>query len=406
MEQSSMEKNFKCINDLLPLELIRSIFLRIPVKHLARAKCVSKLWNTLISDPSFTKSHLHHSLAPTHKYILIENYHDASSVDLDALLVEDNDGVDEESLSLPFMKKPPSRFCFLGSCRGLVLLHREPQFLILWNPLIDSSKRISYSHMVNAARKDRDSFRSVNKVFSILDDALLYGFGYDASRDDYILVVAYKGKDSENHFDMCCLGSKSWINLDAALPKPMSWFDWTRHGLFCNGAIHWINFYHGEEILLFDLKERTFSKISLPEQLMWTRKSRLVLLGGSLAVYLYKQDKTEIWVMKEYKVQTSWTLYEIPLKLFKPLCLSGDGDIIIGSRYTSHDVMGFYIYNVSGELLKPVQYLYVMHYHASYNVCTDSLMPIPNKIKEKKMKKDHRNHRQVKLGKRIRTDQM
>ncbi|MED6106059.1 hypothetical protein PIB30_001452 [Stylosanthes scabra] len=94
--------------------------------------------------------------------------------------------------------------------------------------------------------------------------------------------------------------------------------------------------------------------------------------------------------MEEYKVQTSWTLYEIPLKSFRPLCLSGDGYIIIGSRYTSDDVMGFYAYNVSGELLKPVQYyLYVAHYHASYHVYMDSLMPIPNKIKEKKIKRHY-----------------
>ncbi|MED6106058.1 hypothetical protein PIB30_001451 [Stylosanthes scabra] len=189
----------------------------------------------------FRKIHLDHSLAPTHTFILIQDYYYASSLHLEALLLEDNDGVDEVSrLSIPYKKKRLPMFFFLGSSRGLVLLHREPQFFILWKPLIGSSKRISYPRMVNAARKDRYSFCGVNMFFSILNDALLYGFGYDASRDDYIVVVAYKGKDGENHFDMCDLGSKSWINLDAALPKPMKWFDWTFEGLFCNGAIHWI----------------------------------------------------------------------------------------------------------------------------------------------------------------------
>ena len=47
-EESTMEKKMnhksKSIQDILPLELIRRILLRVLVKHLARLKCVSKLW--------------------------------------------------------------------------------------------------------------------------------------------------------------------------------------------------------------------------------------------------------------------------------------------------------------------------------------------------------------------------
>ncbi|XP_057756621.1 F-box/kelch-repeat protein At3g06240-like [Arachis stenosperma] len=213
MKQSSMEKKkLKSINDLLPPELIRAILLRIPIKHLVCVRCVSKLWNTLICDPNFVKSHLDHSLAPSHRCLFLQGNSHASSVDLDALLQDDNDGVDAMALSLPFKKKPPPNdFCLVGSCRGFVLLHCEPQFFILWNPLTDSSKRVSYSHMVNAATS--------YERFSVRREALLYGFGYDASQDDYVVVVAYKGKDGENHFVLCCLRSNSWINLDVALPK-------------------------------------------------------------------------------------------------------------------------------------------------------------------------------------------
>ncbi|KAL4382730.1 hypothetical protein AHAS_Ahas04G0262700 [Arachis hypogaea] len=45
-----MEKKLKSINDLLLLELIREIFLRIPIKHLVCLRRVWKLWNTLISE--------------------------------------------------------------------------------------------------------------------------------------------------------------------------------------------------------------------------------------------------------------------------------------------------------------------------------------------------------------------
>ncbi|XP_052116704.1 F-box/kelch-repeat protein At3g06240-like [Arachis duranensis] len=344
------EKKLKSFNDLLPPELIRAILLRVPIKHLACVRCVSKLWNTLISDPNFAKSHLDLSLAPSHTCLFLQDNSHAYSVDLDALLQDDNDGVDAIALSLPFMKKPPSDFHLLGSCRGV------------------------YDRLV--------------KVFCFLHDALLYGFGYDASQDDYVIVVAYKGKDGENHFNMCYLRSNSWISLDAALPKSSSWDNWKPKGLFCNGAIHWSTYEYCIDILIFDLKERSFSTIC-GQHLF---KPRVVLLGGCLAFYLYGENTagentTEVWVMKEYKVESSWTVYEIPLELFKPLCLSANGDII-GRCYPSDGEVGFYIYNVRGELLKHVQYLYgEPSNHIRSIVHVDCLMAVPSNIKKKKRKK-------------------
>ncbi|XLR21239.1 F-box/kelch-repeat protein At3g06240-like [Arachis ipaensis] len=401
MEQSSMEKKkkLKSFNDLLPLELIREILLRVSIKHLACVRCVSKLWNTLISDPNFAKSHLDLSLAPSLTCLFLQDNSHAYSVDLDALLQDDNDGVDAIALSLPSMKKPSFDFHLLGSCRGFVLLQHEPQFLILWNPLTDSSKRISYSHMVNAATRDRD-YDYLVKVFCFLHDALLCGFGYDASQDDYVVVVAYKDKDDKNHFDLCYLRSNSWISLDAALPKSLYWGYWKPEGLFCNGAIHWSTYEYCIDILIFDLKERSFSKISVPIETTDLYHPCLVLLGGCLALYFYEEITTEIWVMKEYKVQSSWTLYEIPLGFFQPLCLSANGDII-GRCYPSDGEVGFYIYNVRGELLKHVnvQYLYGDPNHIRSVVHVDCLMAVPSNIKQKKRKKGCQNHKEVKQGK-------
>ncbi|RYQ79035.1 hypothetical protein Ahy_Scaffold8g108521 [Arachis hypogaea] len=237
MKQSSMEKKkLKSINDLFPPELIRAILLRIPIKHLVCVRCVSKLWNTLISDPNFAKSHLDHSLAPSHRCLFLQGNSHASSVDLDALLQDDNDGVDAIAISLPFKMIN----LLMISVLGFVLLHCEPQFFILWNPLTDSSKRVSYSHMVNAATS--------YEHFSVRREALLYGFGYDGSQDDYVVIVAYKGKDGENHFDLCCFRSNSWVNLDAALPKLLDRDNLKSKGLFCNGAIHWSTHEYGFHI--------------------------------------------------------------------------------------------------------------------------------------------------------------
>ncbi|XP_052116838.1 F-box/kelch-repeat protein At3g06240-like [Arachis duranensis] len=84
-QQQNENHKSKSIHDTLPLELIHRILLRVPLKHLGRLKCVSKLWNTLISDPHFAESHVHLSAAPTHVCLFINDYSKACSVDIDAV---------------------------------------------------------------------------------------------------------------------------------------------------------------------------------------------------------------------------------------------------------------------------------------------------------------------------------
>lgn len=53
-----MSRRINCIN-IVPEEILTyNIFCRLPVKSLGQCKCVSKSWNSLISQPQFIKSHL------------------------------------------------------------------------------------------------------------------------------------------------------------------------------------------------------------------------------------------------------------------------------------------------------------------------------------------------------------
>uniref|UniRef100_A0A0D9X983 F-box domain-containing protein n=1 Tax=Leersia perrieri TaxID=77586 RepID=A0A0D9X983_9ORYZ len=51
----------RCDIPEVPEELITEILLRLPVRSLARFKCVCKAWQNTISDPIFVRSHLLHS---------------------------------------------------------------------------------------------------------------------------------------------------------------------------------------------------------------------------------------------------------------------------------------------------------------------------------------------------------
>ncbi|XP_057756588.1 F-box/kelch-repeat protein At3g06240-like [Arachis stenosperma] len=227
------------------------------------------------------------------------------------------------------------------------------------------------------------------------DSARLYGFGYDASRDDYLVVAAWSERQRQDHLDCLSLRTNSWIHLDAALPKPLHVFQRTSAGLFLNGAIHWVPLPikdHRDAILIFDLKERTFSTMSEPElACSYESYPGLALLGGCLALFYHSRDScsTDIWVMKEYKVHSSWTLYQIPFLFFQPLCLFNNGGII-GEIILSDKIkkIKFLMYNVGEELLPRVKYLCCgLNIGATEVMYTESLLPLPSDIKDK----DNRN---------------
>ncbi|MED6107048.1 hypothetical protein PIB30_010494 [Stylosanthes scabra] len=384
-EKEKQKQKQKSMNEILPLELIERILLRVPVKQLARLRCVSKLWCSLISDLHFAESHLHHSPALTHACLFKRNTTEGHIVHLEQVFNDNNYAV--KQVSFPFKKKPPSDFHVMGTCRGFVLLNREPHFLVVWNPLTGSSRRISYSCIVSCNRGR----------FWLFHYARLYGFGYDESRDDYLVVLASQCGDSQPRLDCFSLRTNSWINFDSAITNvSLALFDRKPCGFFLNGSIHWLSSSLNEpyRVFIFDLKERTFSNISLPEQLVMCRCPHLAVLGGCLAFYSrdYGKRKTDIWVMKEYKVHSSWTLYEIPGGYFSPLCLSNDSDIITLASAPGRRPFKFVKYNVRGELLQ--QYTYSSYNHTDYSVYTESLLRLPNDSKpndKKKKKKKKKN---------------
>ncbi|MED6215725.1 hypothetical protein PIB30_000731 [Stylosanthes scabra] len=282
----------------------------------------------------------------------------------------------------------------MGCCRGFVLLNRQENFLVVWNPLTGSSKRISYSHIVS---------RNNNHGCIFPRDEILHGFGYDDSQGDYLVVLASQESNPQGrqqHLDCFSLRTNSWISLDPALPKPLDQRNWQSRGLFFNGAIHWLSNClqsYIDSILIFDLKERSFSKISIPRQTVMRCYAHLLVLGECLALYFHDNPKSYIWVMKEYKVQSSWTLmYEIPYCNSEALCLSngfGSDIILLENGDNVVEQMRFAKYNASGELLQHSSHrsLYYPYGHCfrgkSFIVYTESLLPFPSYLKDKDKKK-------------------
>jgi hypothetical protein len=154
----------------LPHEVITEILLRLPVKTILRCKCVCKSWLSLISDPHFATAHF--QFAASTRLLFIE-YRDSQtlSIDFNAWLDDDS------AFSLrPDFLHPRTHPKIGGSCRGFLFLNCYRAFYI-WNPSTRVHKQIPLSPLAIASNANDNIFN------------LLYGFGYDMSSDDYMVVL-------------------------------------------------------------------------------------------------------------------------------------------------------------------------------------------------------------------------
>ena len=257
-----MEKSKKNNNNKkdLPQELIPAILLRLPVKSLLRFKCVSRSWFSIISDDTFAKLQFELSAASNHK-ILCYGDSELRSIDPDAMF---HDHPDTVKLLVPHHL--PVYVSIQGSCRGFIMLQQYPD-LIIWNPSTGIHKRISYSHISPSPFG-----------FNIHIDSFLYGFGYDASKDDYLVIIVWSNVSGKKFLEYFSLRTNNWERIEVTLPGPDMDFACSP-GFYLNGAIHWDA--SSDCILAFDMIERGFFKIPLPKPIAQDFMTCcLELLGG------------------------------------------------------------------------------------------------------------------------------
>jgi F-box interacting protein len=332
----------------LPHELIIQILLRLPVKSLIRFKCLCKSWFSLIThDPQFANSPFQLTAAtPTCRILFI------STPDL-------HDDFASVSLNLHFLlSESYSKLQIKGSCRGFILLHCTSR-LYIWNPSTGFHKQIP-----------------VSPFGSNLDAEYFYGFGYDQSTDDY-LVVSMSGDPS--HFEFFSLRVNTWKQIEF-FPYANPCEDKPNAGVLYNGAIHWLAYRYDlqkDVIVAFDLTERQLFDVYLPDEYTDTLDYCSLWVFGELLSFSaidYGNNRDEIWVMKEYKVHSSWTktlvlsIGSTPNESFSPLCCTKGGDII----GTDHDT-GLVKYDDKGQLLEYHSY----SHEFEVAVYTESLLSLP-----------------------------
>ncbi|KAL3620058.1 hypothetical protein CASFOL_034970 [Castilleja foliolosa] len=288
--------------NFFPDEIIMEILTRLPVKALLKFKCVSKSWLSLISSPSFTKTHLINGLsnkAYTHHRLFCISTNPTSHFTEFPLtfLLHDQADLAASDHAVP---NPDIPMWIVGSCRGIICVSLDEVNLVLWNPSIRKHRRVPYLHLgpeTGCYMKD--------------------GFGYDELNDDYKVVAILFGIFQECPFRVLLYSLKAnrWKRIEDF-----------KHGVpldnsakYANGKLHWLVKRGCQRIIVsLDLASERYGEVGSPRDVdngcccctdteIHNPCLTLGLFSGSLCLMLDDHSSCmQLWVMKEYGVRDSW----------------------------------------------------------------------------------------------------
>ncbi|KAK9059043.1 hypothetical protein SSX86_021662 [Deinandra increscens subsp. villosa] len=284
----------------LPLDIIKAILRLLPAKSLGRFKSVSKTWRSLISDPQFIKTHLHHQNHHKTKKLILLLTDDKSLHSVDITHQSLNSNHDLSAIGNRIF--PSTRIQWtMGSCNGIVSSEDENGTVLLMNPTTKELWKVPPS---------RFTFPDPDSVIF-----LKHGFGYDSSTDDYKIVTIWfwkTGRKSSYKVSVYSLRNNSWKELRNYVYDNVITIQFT--GVLVNQNLHWLmRSPNGDPLMIvaFRLGNEDFKEIKLPPDAASVEKvgiggyEELFSVGGKLG--FFGTGGLGLWVMEEYGVGESWT---------------------------------------------------------------------------------------------------
>ncbi|KNA24179.1 hypothetical protein SOVF_018080 [Spinacia oleracea] len=271
----------------LPFDLLILILSCLPVKPLMRFKCVSKALYELINSQKFFKLHLNRSLqADSDGNLICFGYFSIHAFDFNGSPYHASKLYYPENIGYPRR--------LIGSCNGLVCFSFQADHLIIHNPATRAYKTLPNLPLT----------KKYCEVFAPI------GFGYDCISDDYkVLQFAMKPSSGKIEYETLLY---SWrTNAWEIIQNPPWNWDTVKlfPGILVNNSLHWMGC-ENKEIKCFNLSTKRYYEITLPGKISPGYSPTLGILRGQLAVVTYYLD---IWILKEYGVQESWTrLFRCP----------------------------------------------------------------------------------------------
>ncbi|KAH7523139.1 hypothetical protein JRO89_XSUnG0084900 [Xanthoceras sorbifolium] len=335
--QISRKRRRKCFNQKpqyaanctsiedLPSHILIDILSRLPLKAILISRCVCKTWNLLISDPLFnnnnTRSNAELFLGNDHSTSISRTLH---WVDLDCMSATPTPTPTNYYTNLRFyLPESCSKYEIVNSCNGFLCLSKS----IFKNPSIICNPVTGEYISIPQPKDDKNV---TNNVVS--------GFGYSFKTNQYKVLRLVLNNFFLRMAELYTLGTTtSWRKLGCAPLAPIG-------GLFptyLNGVIHWAcdDMDTSHFIVGFDFEQECFCVVPAPCHFDEKQKKKenmyhmnMGVLGGCLSICdVPYSTHFDIWVMKEYGVQQSWTKqFAIDnCLLCRPIKLVANGDVLL-----------------------------------------------------------------------------
>ncbi|CAL5191944.1 unnamed protein product [Lathyrus oleraceus] len=295
---------------LLPDHLIEEVISFLHVKSLMRLKCVSKSWNTPISDPTFVQLHLQRSQRNKNLLLTYGDYENFGFVSLpiSRLLGNNTNRNTSITLSSHQLKHKECRQV-IGSCNGLICLFHyttSNSWFRVWNPATGTiSDRFGHFHKPRSKLTPR---------------TLGYTFVYDISTNNYkIVAFGYR------FIKVFCFNSNVWREIQSLPDKMIIVGNQNYKGVCLDGTLIWFAFLNEIPyndwrdtfsvvryfIISLDLATETRREFSPPpvfdDASDVIDPSIAVLMNSLCFFYNFKRTHFVVWQMTEFGVDRSWT---------------------------------------------------------------------------------------------------
>ncbi|XP_058762098.1 F-box/kelch-repeat protein At3g23880-like [Vicia villosa] len=388
----------------IPEELVAEILSLLPVKTVSRFKCVNKLWNTLISDPTFIDKHLNKSSQKQHLIEVWRDTRDLIIVPFPLYDLHENPSITIHRNNLRCLND--GDYSVVGTCNGLICLYSKSLYKVSTFGYKESSvEYMEYSiHLWNPSTRNKpENFASIRHIHDM--KSFHFAFGYDDSKKSYKVVAYHIEACAESEVKVFISGDNVWRNIQSFPVVPLSWEGYSsetfpKNGVHLSNTFNWLaindyffSFYrctditHVEQIVIIslDLSTETYKVLLVPQGLVEVPQMQPVIsvLMGCLCFSHQEKHEFVLWQMKEYGIRESWTrLFKISYQIlpmdfrdesFRMACLYKKGDMVVFVSDCSHDPV---IYNLRDKKVEEVIINGGGYWFCHVNVYVESLVTV------------------------------
>ncbi|KAL5726981.1 hypothetical protein ACHQM5_000221 [Ranunculus cassubicifolius] len=292
---------------MLPTDILLYILSRLPLKSLWQCRWVCKSWYNLIIHPRFAEIHYKWAMQNNSPCVLLHDWHhDFYLVDHEVFDNLETSTILYEVEFSDFKAVFHRRNVFIntskliGCVNGLICFSSDP---VKYHP--------APYYICNPITGEHITLPEPPKREIV---PLIAAFGFDSSANEYKVIRLFQDKNKRNknglsngnEGEVYTLGLKIWKRIEHV--PYIADEDERECNIHVNGNLHWIS--HEDPkvvIVVFNVAAEKFNEFQ-PPLCVGSKNFSLGVIEKRLCLSKHKEHgEYEIWVMRDYGVDKSWT---------------------------------------------------------------------------------------------------